>query len=436
MSDVVIVHAGSPRRLDDDVVIVDTHGPPIPALSLVTPDHVTIGGDGTAYDPLHVIPGSVVEGIDVDNQGAPIASNPHTILDFEGAGVTAANAGGGRATITIPGGGGVSVQDQGAPLGSFTTIDFTGAITATNAGGGVAQATVTGGSGYFGSGIDGPIHVINGQTLELSDDFAASAVTVDAGGILHTNGNRITSTTPIVNNGEISCNGRHAINNNLTSIQNICIAGDTYFNNVGGVENNGSGVGFVGNSGINPFGINTGTVYNGGAGGAGIANAGGAGGATVASDVAQCDSLPHVFFYFGIPPGGSGAPYAQIGTYVGALSPSPASLAGGWGASGGSGGGAVGSNGGWGAGPGGVIGLFAPSILGTGVIHAIGGQGADQSTPGGNAGGGGGGSGGLVIIGTATGIVQNTIDVSGGAGGAGLNPGHAGDPGLIIQYRT
>ena len=46
-------------------------------------------------------------GVIVDNQGSPIAGNPHTTFNFTGAGVTAADAGGGVATITIPGAVGV-----------------------------------------------------------------------------------------------------------------------------------------------------------------------------------------------------------------------------------------------------------------------------------------------------------------------------------------
>jgi hypothetical protein len=53
-----------------------------------------------------------INGITVENQGADIGGNPHQILNFVGAGVTASDAGGGVATITIPG---------GEPIASVTT---------------------------------------------------------------------------------------------------------------------------------------------------------------------------------------------------------------------------------------------------------------------------------------------------------------------------
>ncbi len=52
---------------------------------------------GAVNDPVGVA------GIDVENQGAAIPNNPHTILNFTGAGVVASDAGAGRANITIPG---------------------------------------------------------------------------------------------------------------------------------------------------------------------------------------------------------------------------------------------------------------------------------------------------------------------------------------------
>lgn len=45
-------------------------------------------------------------GVSVEDEGSPVTGTPHTTLDFAGAGVTASDAGGGKATITIPGGGG------------------------------------------------------------------------------------------------------------------------------------------------------------------------------------------------------------------------------------------------------------------------------------------------------------------------------------------
>jgi hypothetical protein len=83
--------------------------------------------------------------ITVEDEGVPVVA-PATILDFEGAGVSVADAGGGRATITIPGGGGASgvdVEDEGTPvLTPATTLDFIGDVAVTDAGGGTAAVTI------------------------------------------------------------------------------------------------------------------------------------------------------------------------------------------------------------------------------------------------------------------------------------------------------
>lgn len=83
--------------------------------------------------------------ITVEDEGVPVVA-PATILDFEGAGVSVADAGGGRATITIPGGGGASgvdVEDEGTPiLTPATTLDFTGNVVVANAGGGTATVNI------------------------------------------------------------------------------------------------------------------------------------------------------------------------------------------------------------------------------------------------------------------------------------------------------
>jgi len=78
-------------------------GPPANNLTIVTADQVTIGGDGTSERPLHAISGSNPS-VNVENQGAVIGGNPHGTLNFTGDGVTASDAGGGVAAISIPGG--------------------------------------------------------------------------------------------------------------------------------------------------------------------------------------------------------------------------------------------------------------------------------------------------------------------------------------------
>ncbi len=96
---------------------------------------------GAVNDPVGVA------GIDVEDEGIALANNPHTTLNFLGAGVTAVDAGGGVANITIAGGIAGLVIDEGAPLAGapHTTVNYVGAgVTATNAGGGVATVTIPG----------------------------------------------------------------------------------------------------------------------------------------------------------------------------------------------------------------------------------------------------------------------------------------------------
>lgn len=57
--------------------------------------------------------GAGAAGHTFQDEGVAVPGGPHTIADFVGAGVTAANAGGGKVTITIPGG----VTDHGALTG-------------------------------------------------------------------------------------------------------------------------------------------------------------------------------------------------------------------------------------------------------------------------------------------------------------------------------
>lgn len=79
----------------------------------------------------------------IQDEGGALAGAPHSTLNFVGAGVVAANAGGGVATITVAGG--VTVQDEGGPIANNpkSTLNFVGGgITAADGGGGVATITV------------------------------------------------------------------------------------------------------------------------------------------------------------------------------------------------------------------------------------------------------------------------------------------------------
>jgi hypothetical protein len=77
-------------------------GAPIASEYLVTADQVTIEGDGSWDNPLRAAGGGG-GGVTIEEESVPLAGNPKTTLNFLGAGVTAADGGGGIATITIPG---------------------------------------------------------------------------------------------------------------------------------------------------------------------------------------------------------------------------------------------------------------------------------------------------------------------------------------------
>ena len=80
-------------------------------------------------------------GVVVKDEGSSLGS--FTALNFIGGAVTATNAGGGVAAVTVPA---LVVKDEGGSLGNFTALNFIGAgVTATDAGGGVAAVTIPGG---------------------------------------------------------------------------------------------------------------------------------------------------------------------------------------------------------------------------------------------------------------------------------------------------
>lgn len=84
---------------------------------------------------------TIAGGVNVEDDGTPLGS--FIGLNFTGAGVTATDAGGGLATIDIPGGGGVDIDNNSTPLGTFDTLNFDNTtIRATDAGGGTANVGV------------------------------------------------------------------------------------------------------------------------------------------------------------------------------------------------------------------------------------------------------------------------------------------------------
>lgn len=127
----------------------------------VNVDGVTILGDGSSGSPLQT--GTLPSQVDVQDEGVAIPNNPHSTLNFVGAGVIAADAGAGVASVAIPGtvttdgftitgnGQGTAitsawaVQNGGAAVAGapHKTLNFTGSgKTVTNSGGGVAAVAI------------------------------------------------------------------------------------------------------------------------------------------------------------------------------------------------------------------------------------------------------------------------------------------------------
>lgn len=106
--------------------------------------------NATVRGRLNVAGQPIGPGVDVKEQDIPIANNPHTTLNFVGAGVLVTDAGGGVATVSIPGNGsGIDIESNGVGLANnpHTTLNFVGAGVAAVDVGGVATVTIPGGGG-------------------------------------------------------------------------------------------------------------------------------------------------------------------------------------------------------------------------------------------------------------------------------------------------
>lgn len=98
--------------------------------------------------------GSGTPSVNVQDEGIPVTGSPHTTLNFVGAGVVAANAGGGVATVTIPGTQ-VVVRDEGSSVVTTATLNFVGAGVAVTNVAGVATMTINGDTTQIGNPIVG-----------------------------------------------------------------------------------------------------------------------------------------------------------------------------------------------------------------------------------------------------------------------------------------
>ncbi len=351
---------------------------------------------------------------------------------------------------------GLQLQNAGVPLagGPWTTLNLTGLVGSAGGGAGVASVVASGASmpGMFGSGIDGAFTfdgatTFNGSTAAamvpvanvytLSRDiYLAGPSQVNFGVVIKTAGFRIFCNGVLTVNGTIHCDGGDGGNAPAGSSGGgaagvVAQVSAFYANTNPGIA--GGAAGSTGTSGatspsLAPLGGTnfgpgpgaSGTSLNGGGGGSGT-NVGGSGGACAAYQPATSASWDHWLAFWT----GRGPKETTSGVNTGA-------------AGGSGGGGAAGNNaGGGGSGaPGGVVGLFARQLLGTGTIRAKGGNGGNGGTAGGqNTGGGGGGSGGAVGVITMSIAGTLTVSANGGTGGAGSGTGANGGNGGAGQVR-
>lgn len=263
--------------------------------------------------------------------------------------------------------------------------------------------------GLFGDGALGAVTLdgtntysgiikLSATEYQLNSDVYCSALTINNGVTLATNGGLIFCTGTVTNNGTITADGGPASGNNGATVPAL---GATAASGTGRMPNGGNGNTAAGSQG-NPGAIAVGT---GGGGGAGATGAAGGGG--------------------NVTSGGLGAysrPYA-IASGSGGFFGTTFAISGG---SGGGGGGGDGTNRGGGGGQGGgVIAIYAHAFVNTGTISSKGGAGFTPTL--GNCGGGGGGGGGTIISYTLSPWTNTgTTTVTGGAGAAGVGTGAAG----------
>jgi hypothetical protein len=258
------------------------------------------------------------------------------------------------------------------------------------------------GNSLFGTGTDGIVTLIGNTTLVR--DMYYQDLTINPSVTLFTNGFRIFAAGTLTNNGTIDRSGSNAV----LGTGGVALVLGTLSAAVGGGTGGTSAAGTAGTASANSLG------GTGGAGGTGGTTGGGAAGlvtlvttnngsievlnssrqSLVARDLANT-----------IITGGAGA--------------------------GGGGGAGVGFQGGGGGGGAGVIVICAKNLIGSGLIRANGGDGAD--TVGANGAGGGAGGGGVLAITTEndTSLTSLTFEANAGAAGTGNGTGGNGNPGSI-----
>jgi len=272
----------------------------------------------------------------------------------------------------------------------------------------------------FGDGSDGDKTFVGNDTL--TEDKFYSNLTINNGITLDSDGYRIFVSGIFTNKGTLARNG----NNGATGVAGVTAGGVALnTNTIGGSSKGGDGGQGVGSSGDDANPGNGGDGGDGGGGGWGANNFVGGSGGNVTNPTTNIKKYPFSVF----------------------LSDFPTStlLLGGAGGGGGGGDGIGGEKkGGGGGSGGGVILITAKTIINTGTISTIGGNGGDGGInlpipiPEHRTGGGGGGGGGLIMMLYKSLTNSGTISVAGGTGGDGKNGGINGDDGstgALIQLK-
>ena len=137
-----IVDVGGAQGADDNTIDVEDEGVNLGAFSVLN----FVGGGVTATDAgggvaQISVPAPPVPAIIVEDEGIALPG-VFTTLNFTGGGIAATDSGGGIAQINVPTPT-VVVEDEGVALGSFVAFNFVGGgVTASDAGGGLAQISI------------------------------------------------------------------------------------------------------------------------------------------------------------------------------------------------------------------------------------------------------------------------------------------------------
>lgn len=285
------------------------------------------------------------------------------------------------------------------------------------------SATINGstisGQVFYGSGSDGAVTIAVNTTLTRNMYY--SSLTINAGFTLFTagyqvfvNGTLTVNATGFISRvGNSGGNGASAAAGGAGGTAGAALAAGTLAgapaSAIGGSgqpgagDPGGAGTSTAGSAGVNPA--------SSGAGGAGAGFAGGASGSngSVTAAVSGTQNIAEAIVFRN----SLSASFSQI---------TSSASGGGGGGGGGDGGGNIGGGGGGSGSPGGIMGIYARTIVNAGTITLAGGTGgnggAGAVVNGGGGGGGAGGSGGVLVLVYRTLTNTGTITVLGGTGGA------------------